>query len=193
MVFKLLPTTCFCFLLIVPVNIAHKCVCCHSQLRKYRYSCENIKYYKLGSVRTAQHSKSYTASDIYAICTCTKAEKDPHGEELQCWPGTRTPVLSALTGVEHGLRGGHAKVSNATSGYIPPIPHLFCVMMHRLPHLHLTAQQELTPTTVLHPVTIWSRVVTGVSCCSPLVHMPIFPSPEHRKAKTKSWCHRTSL
>lgn len=29
-------------------------------------------------------------------------------------------------------------------------------MVHRLPHLHLTAQQEQTTTTVLHPVTIWS-------------------------------------
>lgn len=90
--------------LIVSVNTAHKCVCHHSQLRKYRCSCENIKCYKLCSVRTAQHSKSYTASDVYDICTCTKLEKVPHWEELQCWPGTnRTSVLSALTGVEHGL------------------------------------------------------------------------------------------
>lgn len=32
----------------------------------------------------------------------------------------RTSVLSALTGVEHGLRGTHAMASNATSGNIPP-------------------------------------------------------------------------
>lgn len=69
--------------LIVSVNTAHKCVCCHSQLRKSRYSSENIKYYKLGSVRTAQHFKSYTASDICDVCTSTNAEKVPHGEEVQ--------------------------------------------------------------------------------------------------------------
>lgn len=71
----------------------------------------------------------------------------------------------------------------------PPTPQLFSVMVHRLPHLHLTAQQEQTTTTVLHPVTVWSRAVTGICCCSPQVHMPVFPSPEHRKTKTKSWCH----
>lgn len=133
--------------LIVSVNTAHKCVCCHSQLRKYWYSCENIKYYKLGSVRTAQHSKSYTASDVYGICTCTKPEKVPHGEGLQCWPGpNRASILSALTRVEHGLTGRCAKPSNASSGNIPPHPSCFlsqCIGCHIYIWLH--SRNKLQP------------------------------------------------
>lgn len=73
------------------------------------------------------------------------------------------------------------------------MPHLFFVMLHVHRLLHLTAQQEQSTTMILPPSTIiWSRVVTGVFCCSPQVHMPMFPSSETRKKDRKMipcWSH----
>lgn len=110
--------------LIVSVNTAHKCVCCHSQLTNQRYSCENIKYYRLGSVRTARHFKSYTVNDIYDICTCTKAEKVPHGEELQCWPELQFCQLSQ--GWNMALEVDMPRQAMQLQGTSPHASSLFC-------------------------------------------------------------------